>query len=190
MFCPKCGQQNLEGAKFCGKCGTSLIGTSPLQPTTKTVTPPQETIRYASFLERLAAAIIDGVIMATGGGLLGGMIGTSLAVFLYGIFRASPSLVHSITGGIGWILGSGLGIIYQVGMTGKYGATLGKMALKLKVVTADLQPIDYGKAALRELVGKFFSIWIFGLGYLWVLWDGKKQGWHDKIAGTVVIKTK
>jgi len=83
-------------------------------------------------------------------------------------------------------------IAYFVVLTGKYGATLGKMAVGIKVVKEDLRPIGFGKAAVREFLVKdllyvvlFFISW---LGYLWVAWDPKKQGWHDKIARTVVIR--
>lgn len=78
--------------------------------------------------------------------------------------------------------------LYSVVLIGRYGATLGKMALKLKVVGKNFEKIGYGKAALREIVGKIVSSLVFCLGYLWVAWDAKKQGFHDKIAGTYVIK--
>ena len=41
---------------------------------------------------------------------------------------------------------------------------------------------------LREVVGKIISTIILLIGYLWILWDPKKRGWHDYIAGTYVIK--
>ena len=63
------------------------------------------------------------------------------------------------------------------------------MALKIKVVLKDTGEVPgYTKAFLRELVGKFVSSLVLGLGYFSVLWDKDKQGWHDKMAGTVVIK--
>jgi uncharacterized RDD family membrane protein YckC len=39
-------------------------------------------------------------------------------------------------------------------------------------------------------LGYYVSIFALGLGFLWVAWDDKKQGWHDKMAGTVVILNK
>ena len=41
---------------------------------------------------------------------------------------------------------------------------------------------------MREVVGKFISGLVLNLGYLWVIWDGQKQGWHDKIADTYVVR--
>lgn len=71
---------------------------------------------------------------------------------------------------------------YFHGTTGK---TPGKMLFGLQVVSADGSPISFGVAFLRT-VGYFISN-IFYLGYIWVAFDKRKQGWHDKIAGTVVI---
>jgi uncharacterized RDD family membrane protein YckC len=66
---------------------------------------------------------------------------------------------------------------------------LGKKALKIKVIKLDSgQAPGYGGAALREIIGKLVSSFVFGLGYLWAIWDSRKQTWHDKIAGTVVVK--
>ena len=48
------------------------------------------------------------------------------------------------------------------------------------------EPIGYGRAALRWLVS-IVSALVFLLGYLWMLWDSKKQTWHDKAAGSVPI---
>lgn len=45
-----------------------------------------------------------------------------------------------------------------------------------------------GKMLLREIIGKWVSGLLFGLGYLWAIWDKDGQAWHDKIAGTVVIR--
>ena len=86
--------------------------------------------------------------------------------------------------GIGWIAT----VAYYVYFTAK-GQTLGKKALKIRVVRVENgEAPGYTKAFLREVVGKMVSAAVLGLGYLWMLWDGKKQTWYDKIAGTVVVK--
>ena len=49
-----------------------------------------------------------------------------------------------------------------------------------------------GKPSLGQLVGRYFSYFLsalpLGLGIFWVGWDAKKQGWHDKLAGTLVVR--
>jgi len=69
-------------------------------------------------------------------------------------------------------------------------ATPGKMLLGMKIVDAKtLGKASNGKLALRYL-GYYISALVLGLGFFWVGWDPKKQGWHDKIAGTLVVKSK
>ncbi|HUN55781.1 MAG TPA: RDD family protein [Smithella sp.] len=68
---------------------------------------------------------------------------------------------------------------------GATGRTPGKMLLGLQVVSDDGSNITFGIAFLRA-VGYFVSNILY-LGFIWVAFDKKKQGWHDKIAGTVVI---
>jgi uncharacterized RDD family membrane protein YckC len=77
-------------------------------------------------------------------------------------------------------------IAYFTYFHGSTGQTLGKMVCKLKVVRLDGGPVGYGKAFLRW-IGYLVSSILY-LGFLWAAWDRNKQGWHDKIAGTYVIK--
>ncbi len=80
--------------------------------------------------------------------------------------------------------------LYYVSLTVIYGGTIGKLILGLRVVDQNYQKISWGRAILREIIGKFISGLVFSLGYLWVIFDSKKQAWHDKIAGTYVVKVK
>lgn len=66
--------------------------------------------------------------------------------------------------------------------------TLGKSMLHMVVVdkgTGDR--ISTLRIMFRDIIGKWISGLIFGLGYFWILIDKDKQGWHDKLAGTVVV---
>jgi uncharacterized RDD family membrane protein YckC len=80
--------------------------------------------------------------------------------------------------------------IYYIAMNGAFGATLGKMALGLKIVKADGSPIGFGTAVVRYLLEIVFTIVTCGLGYIAVACTAKKQGLHDMVAGTVVIHTR
>jgi len=67
-------------------------------------------------------------------------------------------------------------------------ATPGKLVLGLRIVDADTGGVPtIGRFALRY-VGYLVSALPLGLGYLWALWDKRRQGWHDKMAGTLVIR--
>jgi uncharacterized RDD family membrane protein YckC len=67
------------------------------------------------------------------------------------------------------------------------GTTVGGVVLGLKVVRVDGKPLTFPVSLVRSLAAAF-SIIVLLLGYLWIAWDPEKQGWHDKIAGTVVLK--
>ncbi len=141
---------------------------------------------YAGWGTRLLASLVDGLIVGAIYFVL------MIPVLIMGIATAAggSSKPAAMLGlqllfqGIGWMAAAA----YYVYFTAK-GQTLGKKALKIRVVRVENgEAPGYLKAFLREVVGKMVSAMVFGLGYLWMLWDPKKQTWHDKIAGTVVVK--
>ena len=81
-------------------------------------------------------------------------------------------------------------LLYHWLFTGLKGQTLGKMAVGIKVVNAEGSMPGLGIAALREIPGKIASFIVICLGFLWIIWDVRKQGWHDKIAKTYVVRVK
>jgi uncharacterized RDD family membrane protein YckC len=62
------------------------------------------------------------------------------------------------------------------------------MMLGLQFVNRDGSPLGL-VASLLRFVGYLVSTLVLMLGFLWIIWDKDKQGWHDKIAGTLVVKT-
>jgi uncharacterized RDD family membrane protein YckC len=106
-----------------------------------------------------------------------------------------------IAGAVSSILGSaptsnqyqGLSILLQAAYftyfwsaAGK-GQTLGSRALNIRVVKTDGSYLDYAGAFLRY-IGFVISCAMFFIGVIWAAFDAQKQGWHDKIAGTYVVK--
>lgn len=79
-------------------------------------------------------------------------------------------------------------VFYYVHLHGMYGQTFGKMALNIRVVNEDGTPLDYRKAFLRWL-GYFLCDLTFYVGYVWAAFDPRKQGLHDKVCRTVVVRT-
>ena len=67
------------------------------------------------------------------------------------------------------------------------GSTIGGIIFGLSVVRADDRPMDWTTTIVRALAC-FFSMIAIGLGFLWIAFDPEKQAWHDKIAGTVVVR--
>ncbi|HAE36708.1 MAG: hypothetical protein UR85_C0013G0005 [Candidatus Nomurabacteria bacterium GW2011_GWF2_35_66] len=78
-------------------------------------------------------------------------------------------------------------LFYLVFTTKKYQATLGKMAVGIKVISEKSENLTWGQVILRETIGKIISGLIFSIGYLAVAFTSKKQGFHDLIARTLVV---
>lgn len=126
------------------------------------LTPPllPEVLAYprAGFWERMGAGLLDMILV----GILGGLTHFPPLAFL-------------------------AAVAYFTGMLTWKGTTVGGIVLGLKVVRADGQPVSIAVALVRALAA-VFSIVVLFLGFLWIAWDNEKQGWHDKIAGTVVLR--
>jgi uncharacterized RDD family membrane protein YckC len=80
-----------------------------------------------------------------------------------------------------------VGLAYFSGMWAWKGTTVGGIVLNLQVVRQNGQTLSFLTALVRILAALFSAIMFF-LGFFWIGWDRDKQGWHDKIAGTVVVR--
>lgn len=136
----------------------------------------------AGFWIRVLAYIIDSVLLITVQTVLTLLI--NMTIGMLGIATDGDPAINTVI----WLFGAVLSISYAVFFTGYCGQTPGKMALRIKVIRTDGSQPSYGRAALREVPGKFISSVLLGIGYLMVAFDAQKQGLHDKIADTYVIK--
>ena len=103
------------------------------------------------------------------------------------IITGIVSAIIDLIGGAGG-LGSLFSLFYYVLFIGLKGQTLGKMALGIQVVDAHGNVPGIWRAILREIIGKLISTIVIFLGFLWVIWDPRKRGWHDYIGGTFVVR--
>jgi len=171
IICNACGTVQPPTAR-CVQCGATIIATaSPLNEQS-----------YAGFWVRVLAYLLDSVLLITVQTVLSLLI--NLTIGMLGIATEGDPAINTII----WLFGAVLSISYAVFFTGYCGQTPGKMVLRIKVIRTDGSPINYGRAALREVLGKFISSILLGIGYLMVAFDSRKQGLHDKIADTYVIK--
>jgi uncharacterized RDD family membrane protein YckC len=129
---------------------------------------PQVATQYAGFWIRFVAFIIDGFLLT---------IVTSPLNFVFGNAFILSAILTVVS------------VAYYV-LTAMYlnGASLGKKLLGLRVVNRDGSTSDPARIALRYLIGYAISFLIFCLGFIWIAFDGQKQGWHDKIFSTYVVK--
>ena len=161
FLCAHCGATLRAGGRFCPSCGAAADLAAAQAFGTGAGT--QVGVEYMGFWIRLAAAVIDGVLA----GLLGAFID---------VIPVVPAI------------GSVFSLLYYVLFTGLKGQTPGKMALRIQVVDQSGNVPGIGRAALREIIGKPGSSVVFLLGFAWIGWDRRKQGWHDHIGGTFVVR--
>jgi uncharacterized RDD family membrane protein YckC/cytoskeletal protein CcmA (bactofilin family) len=93
---------------------------------------------------------------------------------------------------VGWLLDHGSGVLLVLAAYGAVmwkfkGTTVGGIVCDLKVVRIGGGPLDWTTAVIRAL-GCFLSLVVAGLGFIWIAVDREHQAWHDKIAGTVVVR--
>jgi uncharacterized RDD family membrane protein YckC/cytoskeletal protein CcmA (bactofilin family) len=123
-------------------------------------TPLTDELAYprAGFWERMGAAFLDMVIVGV----------------VAGLTHVAP-------------LGVLIAVAYFGGMWAWKQTTIGGIVIGLKVVRIDGRPFTFVTALVRALAA-IFSVIVFFFGFIWIGWDVEKQGWHDKIAGTVVVR--
>jgi uncharacterized RDD family membrane protein YckC len=140
---------------------------------------PMPGLRYGGFWVRTVAWIIDAIILAVIGAALSPLFGGNTVVQTpNGVeFNSGASAIQLL-----------LDLVYFVGFWVWRAQTPGMIPFNLRVVRADNgENIDVARAILRY-VGVIISFLVLLLGVIWVAFDARKQGWHDKLAGTVVVR--
>lgn len=135
-------------------------------------------ILYAGFWKRVAASLIDGIITA---------IGVILVIIWFGIMFGGGTLKTATWERMGSFLGLiACWIYYALMESSSKQATLGKMALGIKVTDLNGNRIDFGRATGRYF-GMCLSSIILCIGHIMVAFTQKKQGLHDIMAGCLVV---
>lgn len=137
-------------------------------------------VTVIGFNRRLLAALYDGFLVAFLTFIIAFAIGF-LGIFVDMFRPTNDARMQAI------ILIAGLifSLIYFTLSWGRSGQTIGMGLTGIKVVRTDGNRLGYGKALLRY-VGYVISALLLSLGFLWIGFDKRRQGWHDKIAGTLV----
>lgn len=127
-------------------------------------------VHYAGFWRRFAAALIDGFLL----------------MLLFAIVLG-PVRAETPPGSLAWMAENGLAMAIVVFFWVRFSGTPGKLLMSCRVVDADsAKPLILTQAVMRYL-GYYISALPLGLGFLWIAVDKRKQGFHDKIANTVVL---
>ncbi len=134
--------------------------------------------RYAGFMPRFFAKILDGLVAAA--------VQMALTTLLFFVAGASSSGIAFEAGSS--LMGMVVGFAYTTWFLGRFGATPGKMALGLRVVGVGTVKIGYGRALLRT-IAEIISSFILMIGYLMVIYDDERRALHDRLCNTRVVYT-
>jgi uncharacterized RDD family membrane protein YckC len=139
-----------------------------------------EELEYVGFWPRVGAALIDTLLIM--------VVTVPLVTAIYGkqYWISDAWLKGPADFLINWVLPAGAVLLFWIYRQ----ATPGKIAIGARIVDAETG----GKPSTRQLVGRYVAYYVsiipFMAGIVWVAFDPRKQGWHDKLARTVVVRPK
>jgi uncharacterized RDD family membrane protein YckC len=147
---------------------------------------PAPGLAFAGYGERLMAYIVDVIIV-------------TIVIVVVAVIGGLAIAGGAVTGSASAVVGGGLLLVVAIFVVSlgyfpffwaRGGATPGMRMFGLIVVRdSDGGPISGGQAVIR-LIGYWVSSLVFYLGYIWVFVDKRRRGWHDLIAGTVVVQRR
>ena len=141
---------------------------------------PSDDLEYVGFWPRVGASLIDTLLVA--------ILCLPLVSWIYGSdYWTNPALVQGPADFlISWVFPAVAIVLFWLYRQ----ATPGKMAISARIVDARTG----GKPSIGQLIGRYLGYFVstvpLFLGLIWVAFDPRKQGWHDKLAGTVVVRPR
>lgn len=162
------------------QCVGGIVGTCNIEPSQeelKTVQVNTENLEYVGFWPRVGATLIDILVQLA--------ITAPLTYAIYGQYISADA--HFL-GEADVLINLVFPVVAVIFLWARFGATPGKMAMSARIMDTDTgEPLTAGKSVLRY-VGYFVSMISFWVGFMWIAFDRRKQGWHDKMANSVVIR--
>lgn len=214
MKCAECGYNNHSGTRHCRSCGR-LLPKSPVAPAPKRAPQKKQAVgtggivsaRHgvvrlrkdigdfgrAGFGIRCLAMAVDllFVAMLDGALLFGGVVLIGKTTGIVDMVLASRGLEFLAV--VAPLLKAALATmicippIYFIAMTVLFGQTIGKMITGIRVVRSSGGRVTFAPAVVRFFAYVPSGALLFA-GFLWIIWDPERQGWHDMLADTVVIR--
>ena len=213
--CQQCGTPAAPDAKFCEQCGATLIAGSTTQEAPQAVPQPEpETVPaataaapapaatfqapypaaspYQGVAIRFVALLIDVIILAIITGIITAPFNTPSSISVTNTTGVPMiSVASNPLAWVGGLLSALIDFLYFVLLQGAYGQTVGKMAVKIKVVREDGSKINYIDAVVRTILLlsdaiPYFIPYLLGAILIWT--SDTKQRLGDRVAHTVVVK--
>jgi uncharacterized RDD family membrane protein YckC/Tfp pilus assembly major pilin PilA len=169
MYCSNCGKETPSEAKFCAHCG------APLAPGAAAIV--SNFSIYAGFWRRFAAFIIDSVAVYATATVLWVVVLAAGSASIVRPYALLALFLFSIGSLLYWVLFESSGL----------QATPGKLALQIKVTDLLGDRISFGRSLGRN-VARIFSGMFFCIGYMAAGFTQRRQGFHDMIASTLVVR--
>ena len=138
-----------------------------------------EDSQYVGFWNRFHSIVVMAIFVS--------ILEMGMGYILYDDMYMSDSPLFSFEN---ILIGHIIPMIITVMIWIRFSSDFGKMLYKAKIVDATSYEKPTTKQFILRHVGYYISFLPLGLGYFWVIWDSKKQAWHDKLAHTIVIKEK
>jgi uncharacterized RDD family membrane protein YckC len=137
------------------------------------------TIGYGGFWIRVVAYILDGILLSIVSGIIGFFAGVRIDATDFTNFNYTTDAASLA---VGWLY-------FALMESSARGATVGKMAVGLRVITDQGQRLSFANATGRYFA-KFISAIILFIGFIMVAFTDRKRGLHDMMAGTLVVKVR
>jgi uncharacterized RDD family membrane protein YckC len=146
-------------------------------------------LQYAGFWIRFGAKFIDSVILGFANMILTAVSGLFVSSsYAVGAEQQAPVDTSSlIAAGVAFFFQIAVQIFYTTFFVGKYAATPGKMACRIKIVTPEGERVSYGRAFGRYF-GEMLSGITLGIGYIMAAFDDEKRSLHDRVCSTRVVR--
>jgi uncharacterized RDD family membrane protein YckC len=139
-------------------------------------------LEYVGFWARVGAALIDTVLLS--------MVIMPLLAAVYGWTWSDGKFAMVADGPASFFISWVAPAVTVIAFWLYRQATPGKMAIAARIVDAETGKPPSTRQAIGRYLAYYVSIFPFCLGIFWVAFDRRKQGWHDKLAGTVVVRPK
>lgn len=184
MVCRQCGASNIQEASFCSSCGARLsLAAEAVSQSTSSM---PEVLSFAGFWWRALALVIDTVLCQLASIIIVLPLGFALGVSMSG--TSSLQEIEAAGEGLGFVLGILIHWLwFTLSESSVWQASVGKKMLGLTVTDEKGDRIGFGKANARYW-SKILSSLFFLMGFIMAAFTQRKQGLHDKIAGTLVIR--
>jgi uncharacterized RDD family membrane protein YckC len=180
VYCASCGTQNLDGAAFCQRCGIRLAAGAAASATASAAS--AAAVTYAGFWRRVAAFLLDGILITVALGILGGPFGVWRGWILhrpssFGGLPCFGGLFHTVAAWLYFALLESSG----------FQATLGKQVLGIVVTDLYGRRVSFARATARHF-GKILSSITLGVGFAMAGFTARRQALHDILAECLVIR--